>query len=243
MRHFLFILILAFVSPTVHAQDLNWRNMEAANEPLARHENALVAVGEKIVLIGGRGEKPVDIYDIKEKKWSQGAQPPLEMHHMQAVSLDGLVYILGGFTGSWPYETPLTHILIYDLKEDTWTIGSEIPHGRRRGAAGAVAHNGKIYLINGIINGHTSGWVNWLDEYDPYTGQWKILADAPVARDHFQAVVINDKLFVAGGRRSGSGETGFSGTVKETNVYDFKSNTWNTMADIPTPRAYRCSCL
>src|SRR5690606_13506186 len=104
--------------------------------PHERHENALATSGNKLILIGGRGEKPVDIYDLTEKKWSKGAQPPMEIHHMQAVSLGGLIYILGGFTGSWPFETPISHVLIYDATEDKWTIGSEIPEDRRRGAAG-----------------------------------------------------------------------------------------------------------
>src|SRR5690606_8055534 len=95
----------------------------------------------------------------------------------------------------------------------------------------------KIYLINGIINGHTSGWVNWLDEYDPYSNTWKKLPNSPVARDHFQAAVMGDRLYVAGGRRSGSAETGFSGTVKQTDVYDFNTRKWEVLADIPTPRA------
>ncbi len=128
-------------------------------------------------------------------------------------------------------------MLIYDVTEDKWTIGGEIPEDRRRGAAGAVVYNEKIYLINGIINGHTSGWVNWLDEYDPYSNTWKKLPNSPVARDHFQAAVKSDQLYVAGGRRSGSAETGFAGTVKQTNVYDFKTQKWEVLADIPTPRA------
>lgn len=66
---------------------------------------------------------------------------------MQAVSLDGLVYVLGGFTGSWPYETPLSHVLIYDITENSWTIGNEIPEDRRRGAAGVVVNDEKYILL------------------------------------------------------------------------------------------------
>src|SRR5690606_15819650 len=62
--------------------------------------------------------------------------------------------------------------------------------------------------------------------------------DAPVARDHFQAVVVEDQLYIAGGRRSGSVDNnGFAGTVNETNVYDFNSGKWEVLPDIPTPRA------
>ncbi len=214
-----------------------WNQIEFNEEPQARHENGLVAVGDKIILIGGRGEKRIDIFDIAKQTWIKGAQPPLEIHHMQLVELDGLIYVLGGFTGSWPYETPLSHILIYDVTEDSWAIGPEIPEDRKRGAAGAVVKDKKIYLVNGIINGHTSGWVNWLDEFDPYSNTWKVLPNAPQARDHFQSAVIGDNLYVAGGRRSGSGETGFSGTIKDAERYNFKSGNWEKISNLPTERA------
>ncbi|WP_168191318.1 MULTISPECIES: Kelch repeat-containing protein [Antarcticibacterium] len=233
----IFLLLFFVIHSFTFSQEISWRELEAEGEPLARHENALIEAGGKLILIGGRGEKPINIYDPGTKTWSKGAIPPFEIHHMQAVNLDGLIYILGAFTGAWPNETPLTHVLIYDVSTDTWAIGPEVPANRRRGAAGVVVYNKKVYMVNGIINGHSSGWVNWLDEYDPYSGQWKTLASSPRSRDHFQAAVIESKLYVAGGRRSGSAESGFAGTVGPTNVYDFNSNTWEELPNIPTPRA------
>jgi len=46
-----------------------------------------------------------------------------------------------------------------------------MPKDRRRGGAGAVAQNGKIYMACRIIYGHIGGFVNWLDEYDSVTGE------------------------------------------------------------------------
>lgn len=223
------------------AQSAGWHALEGAGEAQERHENGLVMAGDKLILLGGRGMKAVDIYDTRTKQWSRGAQPPLEIHHMQAVALDGLVYVVGAFTGSWPYETPLSNILIYDPLQDSWAIGPEIPANRRRGAAGVVIYQDKIYVVNGIINGHTSGWVHWLDEFDPATNQWRSLPDAPRARDHVHAAVIGDKLYVAGGRRSGYSSEAFASAVKETSVFDFTTREWTELpspeGDIPTRRA------
>lgn len=235
MKRILFYCLLCF---SIDSYSQNWQNLKVDEGVEERHENALVLAGEKFYLIGGRGKKQLDIYDTKSQNWSKGSQPPFEIHHFQAVALDGLIYVLGAFTGGWPYETPLSHILIYDPEADVWIIGGEIPQNRRRGAAGVSIYNQKIYISNGIINGHSSAWVNWLDEFDPYTNTWKSLPDAPRARDHFQSIVKDDKLFVAGGRRSGSiTGNGFAGTVKETDVFDFSKMQWETLADIPTPRA------
>ncbi len=188
---------------TALAQSHNWYPLEGEGSPVERHENALVRAGDMFVLIGGRGMKPVDLYNTQTGEWSQGAQPPFEIHHAQAVELDGLVYVAGALTGGWPYERPISHVLIYDPVEDVWELGPEIPANRRRGAAGVVVYDKKIYIVCGIINGHTSGWVGWLDEFDPATNTWRILPDAPRTRDHLHAAVIEDQLFVSGGRRSG----------------------------------------
>lgn len=236
MKKYLLLSLFCFSVISLNSQ--SWKNLPANGEAQERHENAFVKAGKRFILIGGRGNKPIDIYDTENQTWKKGAQPPLEMHHFQAVNLDGLVYVLGAFTGGWPEEDPIPNIYIYDPIQDLWIKGPEIPEDRRRGAAGVAVKDKKIYLVNGITNGHTSGWVNWFDEYDIYKDEWKKLPDSPHERDHFQTVITGDILFVAGGRKSGSVKgSGFAGTVKPTDIYDFDTKKWITTTEIPTPRA------
>lgn len=208
---------------------------------MERHENAYAKVGDRFYLIGGRGERPVQIYDPESGTWTTGATPPLNMHHFQAVSYDGKIYVLGAFDGNYPDETPIPNVYIYDPQTDAWTKGPAIPEDRRRGAAGAVAHEGTIYLVGGIQNGHIDGQVRWLDAFNPETGTWEQLADAPRRRDHFQVAVADGKLYAVGGRRSSqaTGEV-FQLTIPEVDVYDFATNTWTPLppsGDLPTERA------
>lgn len=238
---FLFIIFaLAGNSNSLIAQN-NWVTVKTKTLCTERHENAFVKCGTKFYLLGGRGIEPVEIYDPETKMWTKGAIPPIEISHFQAVSLHGLIYVLGAFTGNWPYETPIGNIFIYNPVLDNWIIGPPIPYHRQRGAAGAVVHNEKIYLVGGIVNGHTSGWVSWFDEYDPATNSWKELSAAPYERDHFQTAVTNNKLVVAGGRKSGYKGKGFEETVAKTDIYNFKTGRWTTLpspeGDIPTERA------
>ncbi|RDV10348.1 choice-of-anchor D domain-containing protein, partial [Pontibacter diazotrophicus] len=207
----------------------------------ARHENAFVQAGDKFYLLGGRGVKPVQVYDPATKTWANKASTPTELHHFQAVTIDGLIYVAGAFTGGYPYEKPVPKVYIYNPVTDKWLDGPTIPETRRRGSAGVVVHNKKIYLVSGITDGHSSGHVAWFDEYDPLTNTWKTLPDAPRARDHYHAAVINNKLYLAGGRRSSdaTGET-FKLTVPEVDVFDFETNKWETLpgsSNIPTQRA------
>jgi len=195
----------------------------------------------KVYLLGGRGLKPVNEYDPKTNRWNSLSVPPIELHHFQAVSYKDEVYILGALTGGYPHELPVPNIYIFNPAKNEWRKGAEIPEARRRGSAGVFVLNNKIYLVCGITDGHWDGHVTWFDEYDPATGKWTVLTDAPRARDHVQVAVLDNKLYVAGGRLS-TARTGnvLNTCVKETDVYDFKSGQWSTLDavnNIPTLRA------
>jgi len=226
---------------------VQWQSVasEDGSEFIARHEAAFVNVGEKFYLLGGRDIRPVSIYDLKTGSWSTGAEPPLEMHHFQPVVYQNKIYIISALTGKYPGETPTESIYIYDPASDEWSKGDEIPEERRRGSAGNVLHEGKIYVSCGIKNGHIGDHKNWLDRYDPSTGKWEVLADAPRPRDHFQAVLANGKIYAPAGRNTGiDPDNGFAGTISEVDVYDIESDTWETLPNnIPTQRAGNMATL
>lgn len=209
-----------------------------ASTPTARHEAAFVKVNDKAYLLGGRGIKPVDILDLKTMTWTAGAKSPVEIHHFQPVVYQDEIYLMGAMTGKYPGETPLPEIYIYSPAKDEWRTGATIPEERRRGGAGTVLHDEKMYLVCGIIDGHRGGHVAWLDSYDPRTDTWKQLPDAPRPRDHFQAVNHENKLYAAAGRTTVAATNPFANTIGEVDVYDIPTGTWTTLRDtLPTLRA------
>ncbi|MEO0733474.1 MAG: galactose oxidase, partial [Bacteroidota bacterium] len=215
-----------------------WRQVPTTNEPTARHEAAFVAVGDKCYLLGGRRVNPVDIYDPASKTWTAGDSSPVEIHHFQPVVYQDEIYLLGAMTGGYPGEDPLPEIHIYNPEKDEWRTGATIPEDRRRGGAGAVLHDGKIYLVCGIQDGHRGGHVAWLDSYDPATDTWERLPDAPRPRDHFQAVVHDNKLYALAGRTTIAAQGPFANTIGEVDVYDIATQEWSTLTDtLPTLRA------
>ena len=147
----------------------NWEKINSPTSCTKRHENSLVAVDNQIILIGGRGLKPTEIFDIKTNTWTKKAEPPIELHHFQAVELNKEIYIVAAFTGSelFPHEKPVENIYIYNIANNEWLKGAEIPEDRLRGAAGCVVYQDKIYIVGGALDGHYDGHVGWLDEYDP----------------------------------------------------------------------------
>lgn len=216
-----------------------WTTVDTRNAAQARHENAAFLLDGMLYLVGGRGDRPLQALDPATGTWSTRAAPPLEVHHAQAVTHEGKAYLVSGFTGGFPDEQPLTHVLVYDPATDRWSQGAAIPEDRRRGAAGVVNVDGTVYLVGGNTRGHNSGYVAWADTLDLASGTWTRLPDAPRPRDHFHAAVVGGKVYAAGGRLS-SHDTGqsFALTVAEVDVYDPASQRWSTLAQpLPTPRA------
>jgi hypothetical protein len=238
------LLLLMFFLPIgeANAQTGNWNTVNTTNSPNARHECSFVQLGDKFYLVGGRDIKPVDQYNPIDSTWTSLNPTPQEFHHFQATEFHGLMYVICAFKGTYPIETGLPFVYIYDPLTDTWVEGMDIPTARLRGSAGVVLRDDKFYVLSGLTNGHQSGWVKWFDEFDPATNIWTTLEDAPNARDHFAAVMAGpDHLVSAGGRRSGDGGGTWDSVVTKTDIYDFTSNSWNTLSspagDIPTPRA------
>lgn len=237
----LLLLFIPFIFSFSKPKNEHWETLKTTGEPVARHEAGLVAFDSKLYLLGGRRINPVSVFDPKSNTWTNRSTSPIEFHHFQAVVYQDAIYIIGAMTGPWPNEKPLDRILIYYPKQDKFVFGDDISVARKRGGAGVAIYNDKIYMVGGISHGHMEGFKNWFDEYDPATGQWKILPDAPNARDHFQAAVNQRKLYAFGGRNS-SRKTGqdMDLTITHGNIFDFKTQQWQKVTHgtaIPTERA------
>lgn len=229
---FFIIISCQIVFSQIDSLQGKWETINTMNTPLARHENSFVRVKNNFYLLGGRGIKPISIYNTKTNTWRLGSKPPVEIHHFQAVAYKGLIYMFGAMTGRYPYEKPLPNILIYNPKKDVWTMGDEIPENRRRGSSGVVIKKNKAYIVSGIVDGHNSTHVPWVDSYDFKTKKWTILADAPRARDHFHAALNDGKIYAVGGRNSSfaTNQT-FQLTIPEVDVYTIKTNSWSTLPE------------
>ncbi|MEP7143191.1 MAG: hypothetical protein ABI707_09995 [Ferruginibacter sp.] len=234
---FSYCLLLGVCSFTAEKEETGkWEVFKTANTIPGRSECGLATCNGMIYLVGGDGPSAaVQMLNPQTKTWEQKAMAPIVMHHFQAVPWQNKIYILDAFSvGRFPNQLPMANVYSYDTQKDQWQKGVEIPASRRRAGAGAAEYNGKLYLVAGIINGHSSGTNNMFDVYDPQANTWDSLPPAPHIRDHCMAAVIKNKLYVAGGRNTSYHETGnfmsfFSKTVLETDCYDFKTGKWITL--------------
>ena len=235
------LIIILFITSSVlfgqsHSlQNYQWGIVPTDENIVGRHENSFIEFKGKFYLIGGRGINPVNVYDPQTNKWETKSKSPFEMHHFQAVTYSDAIYLVGTMTGKYPNETPVENIWLYYPETDTWEKGADIPANRRRGSAGTVVFNDKIYLICGIQLGHTSGTCPWVDSYDFKTGKWEILPDAPHIRDHFPAICVDGKIYCLGGRNTSFHEPDFAAffkaTITDVDCYDIKRKTWTTLPE------------
>jgi hypothetical protein len=144
---------------------------------------------------------------------------PIAASKMAAASVDGHIYVAGGWTVRQGFTLSLMQI--YDVATNTWTQGRLLP-GPRSGAA-AAAYNGKVYVIGGA---DASSSTNTVYEYDPATDTYTTKASMPTVQSSMAAVTLGDRIYVIGGYDS------------VHYAYDPVANTWSTIAAPPIPTGF-----
>ena len=244
----IFVLIITTLSncnsyTNLQQSDLskgNWALIASDNgtDPAGRSEAAFIEVGDKMYLLGGRGIQPVSIYDPENNNWKTGSSAPIGLHHFQPVIYKGEIYVVGAMTGDYPEELPVEDIYVYNPEKDAWRTEGKIPSDRARGSAGIVIDKDMLYIVCGIRDGHRGDHKKWLDRYNLKTKEWTQLPDAPLARDHFQAAIVNGKIYALAGRTTISADNPFKHTIGTVDVYDVDNGHWSTLPeDLPTWRA------
>ena len=235
---YLFVALLSLIAPAT-AADV-WISLNESENYVARHECSFLQAGNRFYLFGGRENATrLERYNYVTNTWDTGATVPAELNHFQAVNYQGLIWVAGAFAdNNYPKETPANYSYIYDPSQNVWMTGPLVPQSRRRGGAGLVVYNHQFYLVGGSTRGHKGGTVAWFDRYDPRTGLWVALANAPSPRDHFAAVVVGRKLYCIGGRFTDPPNV-FDNTTANIDVYDFSTSRWSTIPGVrlTAPRA------
>lgn len=145
--------------------------------------------------------------------------------------LNGKVYVIGGYPST---RLVVDAVQVYDLASNTWQLTTPLPMPLHHTVAAGV--NGKLYVIGGELpapNGTAStvpGESPYTDvvlEYTPATATWTRKAPMPTARSAGAPVVLDGKIYVAGGRPPRGADFA---------VYDPALDRWTTLPNLPTQR-------
>jgi N-acetylneuraminic acid mutarotase len=216
--------------------------------PMLHPQNeALVAVlGRRIYVMGGFApdvEGPtgrVQIYDTATNTWSDGTPLPDPVHHPGAAVVDGKIYIVGGFHEPFPKREPVGNTWVFDPATNHWDKRSPMP--TPRGAMVMAAIGTRIYAAGGehsrppgtpVPPGALPAYepITELLAYDTIADSWSKLPSMKVARDHSYVGVINNRLYVIGGRDRPKYDIT---TVEEFNP---ANGGWSEKAPMPTGRS------
>jgi len=248
----LLLALLAAAAAVSPAQAQTWGRLAPFPEP--SEELYGIGAGGKLYVFGGLapGWKPKGLvyeYDPGRDAWTKRRAMPLLSHHVALAELHGKIYVIGGFrlpdSGPAAWQ-PIANAWEYDPAADTWKALAPLPSAR--GAANAVAVDGKIYVIGGAAphpgspetvvhpaRPHRSLGTN--EVYDPATNSWATRSAMPTARNHAAAAAIGGKVYVAGGRL-GSAFISRASNTDIVEVYDPLADQWGSLlAPMPTARS------
>jgi N-acetylneuraminic acid mutarotase len=204
-----------------------------ADLPTSRALSVTGTVNGKIYVIGGEGSlggsarATVEEYDPVTDTWTRKADMPTPRTRASASVVDGKIYVFGGASGGGSGYPEMSTVEAYDPATDTWARKADMPAPRELLATSVVG--GKIYAICGQREDGTHRDVYpTVDMYDPATDTWTKKADAPLPRKVHSACVLNDIIYVFGGRNV------IGGWPQSTLFqYDPAADTWAALEDMP----------
>ncbi|MDP5275283.1 cadherin-like beta sandwich domain-containing protein [Chengkuizengella axinellae] len=239
------IIINAIPSDENASVDIIFPDLE---DPISSENSLPVGLTEIKVRVTAENES-TKIYEINvvretatsREVWNIESPMPDGRSGHGAVEVNGKIYVIGGHGSD---RTLNNKVLEYDPEAlpDTnpWKEISTLP--TPRASVSIVELDGKIYVIGGYeINGN---YLSTVEVYDPSLNEWvkwesetgdKVdWAAMPTPRIRFGVAEVGGKIYAIGGE--GISDQGTTVELSTVEAYDPKSNTWETMEDMPDTR-------
>jgi len=164
--------------------------------------------------------------------WSDAGLAPLPvaLNALEAATIQGKIYVPGGFTRQTTIDRNLR---IYDIATNAWSSETAPPTAVGNYAIAVDGQQGVFYVTGGSDPG---AGVSNVQAYDTRNNTWAQLPPMKTARFAHEAAFINGKLYVVGG-------SGPSGGLASGEVYNFQTGQWSPIASLNQPRSYAASAV
>ena len=117
----------------------------------------------------------------------------------------------------------------YNVKRCTWEKLISSCQGYRKNAC-VIAAGSHLYLFGGRIRSIREEYVAKAQRFDTVENKWEEIADMHEGRSDAFGVATENKIFVAGGLRSGT-------KSKTCEMYNTSTNEWQLVANLNVPRS------
>ncbi len=206
----------------------SWIQQESMNENRAAF--AVAFVENQLFAFGGETEtgitKVSEKFSFAESSWAAIREKPTAVKNINAVSVNGRIYIPGGEDENGEI---LSIVEVYNPETDQWTTTSPIPSPRSDYSL--VTSEGKIYLIGGWDG---LKFTNTVFRFDPDTILWDELKSMKTALGCASAVNVGSEIYIIGGKNE-------SGVLDEIQAFSVPGDTnpegnWKKVGSLPQPR-------
>lgn len=188
----------------------------------------VAVVERKIYCIGGWDGKAlgvIEVYDVDSDTWEFKGNMPDATEGFGVSVKDSKIYCIGGGTNS---ASKTNAVQVYDVKANRWETKANMPTSRRHFLS--VQIDNEVYCIGG--NDLMQNSYNVVEVYDIDTDTWNTSkTPMPTPRGGLKGVVVNNsEIYCIGGRNGNI----FTDKVE---VYNVKSDSWETKTPMPTGRS------
>jgi len=171
----------------------------------------------------------IPLVSAAEDSWETMTEMPTARHGLGLAVVNGKIYAIGGYNGSYLHTNEM-----YDPITDTWTTKKPMPTPRH--GFGIAVYRNKIYVIGGTIgssDSENSGYTGVTEVYDPSSDTWETKTSMPTPRAGLCASVMNNKIYLIGGKEYVNQSPQFYNSVGVNEVYDPETDTWTTKTHMP----------
>ena len=235
-----FFLSFAVPAPAI-AEPLPGIWTQGTPAPTKRTEIAAASLDGKIYAVGGFNRpsiknvldfaisRDVEVYDPVTDSWSVTTPLPEGRHHAGIATLEGFLYIIGGFTKS---GFTVWHAVntVYQYNPTTRTWRERAPMPTARGALGVAVYQNKLYAVGGYDGEQNSSAT---EIYDPNTDAWSTAAPLLAPRDHLAVAAADSRIYAIGGRSN----LKYRQNTSVVEAFDPITNQWENKANLPTARS------
>ena len=216
---------------------------ETAPSGLASHMEGAVGKSDgKFIVISGFSHyigklliasSRVDRLDHTTLEWTVDDKPaPVVASHIQGAVHGNDVWIAGGFLGQHPGPAS-SQVWRFDTIHREWQEGPSLPSPRASGALHVTGDT--LHYLSGLKADRNTDIKEHLTLNLTNPQEWTRAVDFPRARNHFQAVSINDVLFAVGGQKRHDSR---QKDLAILDGYDPILKKWIKLADLPQPRSH-----
>lgn len=237
--------------------ELMWQ--ACARCPQARAEGGIVAMGDRLYLMGGFERldlvvNVVNVFDLRKQRWTGQFKMPAgmgETHFSLAGDDERYVYTAGGQTG--PECGPgVATCFVLDTATNTWAGLPDLPAPRY--APTAKLWNGRLHVTGGSLPDRCTParehWSIAVKDGRAMDESWREEPAVPVPATHRGSAVVGDRLYVFGGHEGDLGPVPgdpcfkcdvanvHDGAIDDVFLLENGATEWKRLASIPRPRGH-----